>query len=256
MSLGIHHQTSCVYTPQQNGIAKRKNRYLLKVARAIMFSMNVPKYYWREAILTATYLINQMPSRVLAFKTPKDVLTTNFPNNTLMSVLPFKLFGCVVYVYIQSSMRNKLDRHTHRCIFIGYSSTQKGYKCYCPLTRKTFVSMDVFFDEQTVFIFLTAYHKRQVNIVTIIGAYLTQVVLLIKVTKNLTILTSLQPVFFSRQKLVGKKQQNFRTTVSKSGGDHLSHKYTPDEIQFLRHIFLILQQNLIMMSYLQHLERE
>lgn len=173
MSLGIHHQTSCVYTPQQNGIAKRKNRYLLKVARAIMFSMNVPKYYWREAILTATYLINQMPSRVLAFKTPKDVLTTNFPNNTLMSVLPFKLFGCVVYVYIQSSMRNKLDRHTHRCIFIGYSSTQKGYKCYCPLTRKTFVSMDVFFDEQTVFIFLTAYHKRQVNIVTIIGAYLT-----------------------------------------------------------------------------------
>ena len=56
---GIEHQTICVNTPEQNGVAERKNRYLLEVARSLMFTMNVPKFLWREAIKTATYLINQ-----------------------------------------------------------------------------------------------------------------------------------------------------------------------------------------------------
>ena len=41
---GIHHQSTCIDTPQQNGITERKNKHLLEVARAIMFSINVPKY--------------------------------------------------------------------------------------------------------------------------------------------------------------------------------------------------------------------
>ena len=41
---GIYHQSTCADTPQQNGIAERKNKHLLEVARAIMFSLNVPKY--------------------------------------------------------------------------------------------------------------------------------------------------------------------------------------------------------------------
>ena len=45
-------------TPQQNGIVERKNKHLLEVARAIMFSMNVPRYFWGEAVLTTSYLIN------------------------------------------------------------------------------------------------------------------------------------------------------------------------------------------------------
>ena len=50
---GIHHQTTCVVdAPQQNGIAKSKNKHLLEVSRAIMFSTNVPKYLWGEAVLT------------------------------------------------------------------------------------------------------------------------------------------------------------------------------------------------------------
>ncbi|RVW79952.1 Retrovirus-related Pol polyprotein from transposon RE2 [Vitis vinifera] len=61
---GIVHLSSCVDTPQQNGIAERKNRHLLEVARSLMFSMNVPKLFWGQAVLTAPYLINRMPSRV------------------------------------------------------------------------------------------------------------------------------------------------------------------------------------------------
>lgn len=43
---GIIHQSSCPYTPQQNGVAERKNRHLLEVARAISFQIRVPKYLW------------------------------------------------------------------------------------------------------------------------------------------------------------------------------------------------------------------
>ena len=66
---GILHQTTCLDTPPQNGVAERKNRHILKVARSLMFTMNVPKYLWSEAVLTATYLINCTPSRVLGMKT-------------------------------------------------------------------------------------------------------------------------------------------------------------------------------------------
>lgn len=151
ISEGIHHQTSCVYTPQQNGVAERKNRHLLEVTLSIMFAMNVSKFYWGEAILTARYLINRMPSRVLSFYTPKQSMIDLYPHSKLFSMLPFKTLGCVVYVHIPLYLRTKLDKKTIKCIFLGYSSTQKGYKCYCPLTRKMFVSLDVTFDEQHAF---------------------------------------------------------------------------------------------------------
>ncbi|RVW39091.1 Retrovirus-related Pol polyprotein from transposon TNT 1-94 [Vitis vinifera] len=67
---GIVHQSSCIDTPQQNGVAERKNRHLMEVARSLMIASNVPKQLWGEAVLTATYLINRMPSRILQFKTP------------------------------------------------------------------------------------------------------------------------------------------------------------------------------------------
>ena len=62
---GILHQSSCSDTPGQNGIAERKNKHLLEVARAMMFYMNIPKYLWGDAILTASYLINRMPTKIL-----------------------------------------------------------------------------------------------------------------------------------------------------------------------------------------------
>jgi len=71
---GILHQTSCPDTPPQNGVAERKNRHLLEVARSLMYTMNVPKFLWSEAVMTATHLINRMPSKVLGMRTPCEVL--------------------------------------------------------------------------------------------------------------------------------------------------------------------------------------
>ena len=49
---GILHQSSCIDTPKQNGIANRKNRHLLEVARSLLFSANVLKYFWGAPVLT------------------------------------------------------------------------------------------------------------------------------------------------------------------------------------------------------------
>jgi transposase InsO family protein len=142
-SRGIIHQTSCVRTPQQNGIAERKNGPILAIARALMLQMHVPKLFWADAVLTAAYLLNRMPSRILKGKSPFEMF---FPGKNPFSVPP-RVFGCVSFVHNHSPNHDKLDPRAHKCIFLGYSRTQKGYRCYSPSLRKHFVSADVTFFE-------------------------------------------------------------------------------------------------------------
>jgi hypothetical protein len=67
---GIIHQTSCAHTPQQNGVAKRKNCHLLDVTRCLLSHMHVPKQFWSDATLIACYPINKMSSSVLDDASP------------------------------------------------------------------------------------------------------------------------------------------------------------------------------------------
>ena len=61
-SHGIISQRSCPFTPQQNGVAERKNRHLLDVVRTLLIESFVPPRFWCEALSTAIYLINRLPS--------------------------------------------------------------------------------------------------------------------------------------------------------------------------------------------------
>ncbi|KAK8928288.1 hypothetical protein KSP39_PZI017463 [Platanthera zijinensis] len=106
--------------------------------------MHLPKFYWGDAVLTAAYLINRLPSPVLGNQTP---LTTLGVSPT--SSLPPRIFGSTCFVHIPSPGQSKLDPRALKCVFIGYSPTQKGYKCYHPPTRRTLVSADVTFRDST-----------------------------------------------------------------------------------------------------------
>ncbi|RVW61484.1 Retrovirus-related Pol polyprotein from transposon RE2 [Vitis vinifera] len=97
--------------------------------------------------MTVAYLINRMSSRVLKFQTPCQTLLKSFPTTRLISTVPPKIFGCSVFVHINQQHRSKLDPRSLKCIFLGYSSNQKGYKCYSPVIRKFYNSMDVTFFE-------------------------------------------------------------------------------------------------------------
>ena len=77
---GIAHQRTCVYTPQQNGVVERKHRHLFQLARALLFQVHLPKYFWDHAILMSTYLINHLPSSLLAWKSLYDVLYKRHPD--------------------------------------------------------------------------------------------------------------------------------------------------------------------------------
>ena len=140
---GIIHQTLCAHTPQQNGVAERNNRHLLEVARCLLFHMHVPKQFWSDAVLTACYLINRMPSSILDGASPHSLL---YPSSLPFS-LPLKVFGCVCYVHNLGPSYDKLDPRATKCVFLGYSTTQKGYRCYSPVSRRYLTSIDITFVE-------------------------------------------------------------------------------------------------------------
>jgi hypothetical protein len=62
-------------------------------------------------------------------------------------VLHLKVFGCIAYVHVLDEKRSKLDPKAKKCVFIGYSLEQKGYRCFNASTRKLQMSRDVVFDE-------------------------------------------------------------------------------------------------------------
>ncbi|RVW47701.1 Retrovirus-related Pol polyprotein from transposon TNT 1-94 [Vitis vinifera] len=149
---GILHQSSCAHTPQQNGVAERKNRHLVETARTILLHSNVPFRFWGDAVLTACYLINRMPSSVLHDQIPHFLL---FPDQPLY-FLPPRVFGCTCFVHILTPGQDKLSAKAMKCLFLGYSRLQKGYRCYSLETHRYFISADVTFFEDSPFFSTTS----------------------------------------------------------------------------------------------------
>ena len=144
---GILHQSSCAHTPQQNGLAERKNRHLIEIARTLLLQYHVPFCFWGDAVLTTCYLINRMPSSVLHDQIPHSLV---FPDQRLY-FLPPRVFGCTCLVHILTLGQDKLSTKATKCIFLGYSRLQKGYRCYSPQTLRYFLSAYVTFFEDSPF---------------------------------------------------------------------------------------------------------
>ncbi|XP_019248461.1 PREDICTED: uncharacterized protein LOC109227719 [Nicotiana attenuata] len=138
---GIIHQSSCVQTPQQNGVVERKHRHLLDVARALRFQANIPLRCWGDCILTATYIINRFPSSTLNGKSPYEMFHGKPPTFDHMKTL-----GCLCYATKPDS-HDKFTSKSIPAVFMGYAPTQKGYKLLDIETNKYLVSRDVVFKE-------------------------------------------------------------------------------------------------------------
>ena len=105
------------------------------------------------------FLINKVPSKVLSFGTPLKKILSEKPSIRHFVDLPLKIFGCTVFVTNNDLHKRKLDPRAQKCVFVGYSSNQKGYKCFDPVTKKYFVTMDVkFFENQS---FLKSSSERE-----------------------------------------------------------------------------------------------
>jgi transposase InsO family protein len=86
--IGIKHEVSATYTPQQNGVVERKNRTLITHARTMIDEYNTPERFWAEAINTACYASNKLFPHRLIEKTPYELLNGKKPAVT-PQVLPW-----------------------------------------------------------------------------------------------------------------------------------------------------------------------
>jgi hypothetical protein len=98
--------------------------------------------FWDEAFLTATYLINRMPTRVIDNKCPLERLFKTSPNYSLL-----KNFGCACWPHLRPYTKHKLSFRSKECVFLGYSALHKGYKCLDVDSGRVYISRDVIFDE-------------------------------------------------------------------------------------------------------------
>ncbi|XP_060183246.1 uncharacterized protein LOC132613224 [Lycium barbarum] len=114
-SIGIVHQTSGAYSPQQNGGAKRKHKHILEVCRAIRFQGHIPIKYWGHCVLAAVYLINRMPSQVINNKSPDQI-----PHGTIPSLSHLKVLGCLCFAKAVHES-DKLNPREIMAVHMGYS---------------------------------------------------------------------------------------------------------------------------------------
>ena len=123
---GIVNQYTMPGTPQQNGVAERRNKTLMDMVRSMLANSGLPLFLWTEALKTAVHILNRVPSKAVP-KTPYELWTGRKPSLRYM-----KVWGCLAEAKLYNPFLKKLDMKTVTCYFIGYPSHSKGYKFYCP----------------------------------------------------------------------------------------------------------------------------
>ena len=141
-SCGIHHGLSCPHTPTQNGTTERKHRHIIETALSLLKKASMPHKFWDEAACTTVYLINRMPTPLLKFKSPYQLL---FNQDLDYSFL--RTFGCMCYPYLHPYAATKLDSRSECCTFLGYSAFHHGYRCISMTSGRLYISRDVIFSE-------------------------------------------------------------------------------------------------------------
>ncbi|KAF0724131.1 hypothetical protein Ae201684P_015909 [Aphanomyces euteiches] len=143
-SLGVTHETSAVDSQWQNGKAERFNQTLFEMAMAMMRHADMARHWWAEACATACYIRNRVVNTSSPTKTPLELL---FGHKIVYK--NWRVWGCIAYrLLLYQTRRNKLKAKSSKCIFLGYSETQKAYRVYDIADRKICVTTEVtFFDD-------------------------------------------------------------------------------------------------------------
>jgi hypothetical protein len=102
--IGIAHRASCPHTHQQNGAAERKNRHIVEVGLSLLSRASMPLKFWDEAYLTAMFLINRTPSRVISYQTPMEKLLGNKPDCSFLCT-----FRCACWPNLRPYNTQKLS---------------------------------------------------------------------------------------------------------------------------------------------------
>ena len=92
---GIKRELTTPYNPQQNGVAERKNRTIMEVAREMIHDQYLPMHLWEKVSKIVVYVQNRTPHRVLEKKTHEEIFSKKKPE-----VSHLRIFNCLVYIHI------------------------------------------------------------------------------------------------------------------------------------------------------------
>ena len=140
---GIKHETSCPYSPHQNGTVERSWRSLFEMARCLLLEAKLPKEFWTYAVMTAAYTRNRCYNNRLG-KTPLEAFIGKRPDVSNMHI-----FGTTCYGYVQNA--KKLDARSKKGIFVGYDRDSPAYLVYYPESNKVERVRCVKFLEQSIY---------------------------------------------------------------------------------------------------------
>ncbi|CAL9013160.1 unnamed protein product [Prunus brigantina] len=138
----LERQLTISYSPQQNGVAERKNRTVMEMAKCMIHEKELPYNLWCEVVNTAVYLLNRSPTKALESSTPFERFSGRKPG-----IKHLKVFGSMCYPLVPGAVRHKLEATSVMGVFIGYDICEKGYRIFNPITQKVILSRDVIFDE-------------------------------------------------------------------------------------------------------------
>ncbi|GJS93728.1 putative ribonuclease H-like domain-containing protein [Tanacetum coccineum] len=128
---GIKREFSVARTPQQNGVAERKNRTLIEAARTMLADSLLPIPFWAEAVNTACYVLNRVLVTKPQNKTPYELLIGNSPSISFM-----RPFGCPLTILNTLDSLGKFDGKSDEGYLLGYSTTSKAFRVYNKRTKR------------------------------------------------------------------------------------------------------------------------
>ncbi|GKD42412.1 putative ribonuclease H-like domain-containing protein, partial [Tanacetum coccineum] len=139
---GIKREFSNARTPQQNGVAERRNRTLIEAARTMIADAKLPVTFWAEAVSTACYVQNRVLVNKSQNKTPYELFNGRSP-----AIRFLKLFGCHVMILNTLDHLGKFDAKGDEGYFVGYSLSSKAFRVFNKRTKKVEENLHVDFLE-------------------------------------------------------------------------------------------------------------
>nr|GEX89757.1 ribonuclease H-like domain-containing protein [Tanacetum cinerariifolium] len=127
---GIKREFSVAITPQQNGIAERKNSYLIEATRTMLADLLLPIPFWAETVYTACYVQNRVLVTKPHNKTPYELLLSRTHSIGFM-----RPFGCHVTIFNTLYPLRKFDRKADEGFLVGYSVSSKAFRVFNSRTR-------------------------------------------------------------------------------------------------------------------------
>ncbi|GJT07729.1 putative ribonuclease H-like domain-containing protein [Tanacetum coccineum] len=139
---GIKREYSVARTPQQNGVAERRNRTLIEAIRTMLTNFKLPTTFWAEAVSTACYVQNRVLVVKPHNKTPYELFRGFKPALCFM-----RPFGCHVTILNTLDSLGKFDGKSDKGFFVGYSLSSKAFRIYNTRTRRVEENLHIGFLE-------------------------------------------------------------------------------------------------------------